>query len=107
MSSPAYDLNQYLNGLADEDKREERIDALAAEYAKDPAKRAEADEYMSGTLPEWWYANIEGVLADFFIGGDAAAAAISRLSMYAHDARAERIRWLAERDIAANQEPEL
>lgn len=106
MSSPDNELNQYLNRIADEEEREERIDALAAAYAQDPKRRAEADEYMDGQLPEWFYRNIEGLLADVHsILTDITVSApheslrlLAERCAEAAKTRAEKIRDLAERD---------
>lgn len=82
------------------DEKEEAIEALFERYSADPEKIAEADEYMAGELNNFYegietlFANIgdHGVLPEYLDK-------IEKLAKIAGNARAERIYWLAERDV--------
>lgn len=95
-----------LSSPPDEDNRWEAVAALADEYADDPAKVAEADADIDGCQSGEHYSAVEraladlaGVPADKLIGSDALAAVL-RLARVHGDARTERLRELAEAQIA-------
>lgn len=100
MSTLDNDLNQHLADEAAEDERQARIEALAEQYASDPKRVAEADEWLEGSLPEGCYTGIESMLANIGAHGltdDLLKNLLCRAKLAA-EARAERIFWLAERD---------
>lgn len=82
--------------------RAEAIDALVDRLAADPAKVAEADEWIAGTLDyeglETDLADLHNVPADRLIGSDALVR-ILRRAQAANEARADRLRLMAEEQI--------
>ena len=95
----------------------ERIDALIEQYRANPAKVAEADQWMSGTLSEDAYAGIESMFADIgdripptgmVLGSDLESLpqpVIDKIAAVAREASASRSVYLRDlAEAAANSE---
>ena len=86
---------------SDGDPWDERAEELAAQYAADPAKVAEADEWLEGTIDydgiETLLANLHGIEPDKLLGSDVLAD-LYRRAKVVHAERMTRIEHMAESD---------
>lgn len=107
MNLPGYDA--WRTGLtgtqySDEaiERFQERVDALVSKWESDPAKCAEADEWVDGTMDGAHYSAVERALADLDgwaperLMGSPAMARILELAKVQADARRARLRIMAE-----------
>ena len=91
---------------AREAAREERVTELVAEYAADPEKVKEADEWMYGDQSTEFYNDMESALADLAavpadrLSGSDALARVLRAADIIRAARFARLRDMAEKDDA-------
>lgn len=93
-----------------DDRFDELVEEILAQYRDDPAKVAEADDWWEGTLDGDTYREMERALADFHTMTNELAEwesiedRLNNLARICHDARETRLRELAENAATVQME---